>query len=345
MKIKDISTGLSVLKGVAKVKIGKPVPIFCQWEITYDCNMRCTFCCVKKHKNLWRPETTTGEAIDIIDQLSELGTRILNFSGGEPTLRKDIPILIDRAKKRGMKVFFSTNGHLIRKRADDLLKADLIRFSIDGTKNLHDKLRKYSGAFENSIKGIKILKSKGANVMINTVVTSETPYETMKDITKIAESLGVQISFSMVFSGLQTIENPTKNMLDREQTDLKPDETEFISNVRKLKREFKGVVANPESYLKLIKNGGLGKFGCRAMDITIAIKPNGAVSMPCGDFPMKALKGRIKNIYYSKEADKIRRGQGKYWFCNNCYIRCMSFPTMLLDFKSLLSIIKSWREI
>lgn len=347
MKIKkdNLLLALEVLKGIIKIKLGTPVPFFCVWEVTYNCNMKCPFCYVKKYKNPYKPEITTKEAINIIDQLSELGTRMINFSGGEPTLRKDFPLLIEHAKKRKMKVFFNTNGSLIRQRADELLKADLIRVSVDGTKDLHDKLRSFPGAFEKAVEGIRMLKDKGANVMINTVVTSETTFETMKYMAEIAKSLGVQVSYSMIVSSLQTREHPTQDMLDEEQTNLKADENEFIRNVRRLRKEFKGTVDCPKAYLDIIKDGGLKKFGCHAMDITIAIKPNGAISMPCGDFPLKIMNGKIKNVYYSPEAKKMRKIQGKYWFCKKCYVRCMVFPTMLLNFKSLFSIAKSWRDV
>lgn len=335
---------LEVLKGVTKIKLGKPIPFFCVWEVTYNCNMKCPFCYVKKYKSPYKPETTTKEAINIINCLSELGTKIINFSGGEPTLRKDFPLLIEHAKKRKMKVFFNTNGSLIKQRADELLKADFIRVSLDGTKDVHDKTRNFPGAFKKATEGIKLLKSKGANVMINTVVTSKTTFETMKEMAEIAKSLGVQISYSMIVSSLQTREHPQPNMLDKEQTNLKSDKNEFISNVKKLKKEFKRTIDCPEAYLDIIKNGGLKKFGCRAMDIAIAIKPDGAVSMPCGDFPLKIMRGKIKSIYYGSEAKKFREMQGKYWFCKDCYVRCMVFPTMLLNFKSLFSIAKSWRD-
>ncbi len=95
--------------------------------------------------------------------------------------------------------------------------------------------------------------------------------------------------------------------------------------------------------LDMIRRGGLDKIGCKAMNIAIALKPDGSLVFPCGDFPKKTFKGNLKKIYFSKEAEKQREMQGKYWFCKNCYIRCMGFPSMLLNPKCMLSIAKSYK--
>ena len=153
LSLSKLNTGLRLVPAIFKAKYIKPVPIFCQWEITYNCNMDCQFCTFKKNIALKEqyPELNTSQAIDIIRQLDDLGTKILNFSGGEPTLRKDLPILIDEAKKRKMTVFFSTNGSTLKDTAKNLLKADMIRVSIDGPKEIHDKIRRYPGAFDNAV--------------------------------------------------------------------------------------------------------------------------------------------------------------------------------------------------
>lgn len=60
------------------------------------------------------PDTAHWELV--IDQLPGLGVRNLHLSGGEPLLRRDLPILITKAKRLGLTVQILTNGLLLRGR-------------------------------------------------------------------------------------------------------------------------------------------------------------------------------------------------------------------------------------
>lgn len=336
-----------MIPAIFKAKYIKAVPIFCQWEITYNCNMDCQFCMPKRNialKNESR-ELNTNEAIDIIRQLGDLGTKILNFSGGEPTLRKDLPILIDEAKKRKMTVFFSTNGSMLEHTAKNLLKADMIRISIDGPKEIHEKIRRYPGAFDKAVNGIKILKKYGKKPMIVTAVSNLMKFEDLIHMAELAKSLEVQIDFSMVGISLpNTIINPKKSDLIKEQMQLVSDRNWFIESITKLKKTYGKTVANPYIYLEMLKKGSLANFGCKALTANISIKPDGAVGFPCDSYTMGLTKGNLKDIYFSKEISEMRKLTGKFWFCNLCSSRCNGFSTMLLETKHLLSIIKSYKS-
>ncbi len=67
------------------------------WEITFACNMRCIHCGTSAGKR--RPdELTTEEALNLIDELAELGSEAITISGGEPLLRDDWPLLADGSR-------------------------------------------------------------------------------------------------------------------------------------------------------------------------------------------------------------------------------------------------------
>lgn len=336
-----------MIPAILTAKYIKPVPIFCQWEITYDCNMDCQFCTPKRNIALKKryPESNTNQALDIIRQLDDLGTKILNFSGGEPTLRKDLPILINEAKKRGMAVFFSTNGSTLQQTARNLLKADMIRVSIDGPKEIHDKIRRHPGAFDKAVSGIKILKSYGKKPMIVTAVSNLMEFKDLICMAELAKSLGVQIDFSMVGISLpSTIINPQKSDLIKEQTQLVSNVNWFVESITKLKKMYGETIANPRIYLEMLRKGGLANFGCKALTVNISIKPNGAVGFPCDIYTMGLTQGNLRDIYFGKEVSEARKLTGKFWFCHLCYSRCNGFPTMLLGTKHLLSIIRSYKS-
>src|SRR3989344_3744011 len=345
--LSKLNTGLRMIPAILKAKYIKPVPIFCQWEITYNCNMDCQFCMPKRNIALKKrsPELTTKEAIDIIRQLADLGTKILNFSGGEPTLRKDLPILINEAKKRKMAVFFSTNGSTLKDTAKNLWEADMIRVSIDGPKEIHDKIRRHPGAFDKAVAGIKILKKYGKKPMIVTAVSNLMEFKDLICMAELAKSLEVQIDFSMVGISLPaTIINPQKSDLMKEQTQLVSNVNWFIESIAKLKKMYGKTIANPSIYLEMLKKGSLANFGCKALTANISIKPNGAVGFPCDNYTMGLAQGNLRDIYFGKKVSEARKLTGKSWFCHLCYSRCNGFSTMLLKTKHLLSILKSYKS-
>jgi radical SAM protein with 4Fe4S-binding SPASM domain len=84
--------------------------------------------------------------------------------GGEVMLRKDFFDILDYFKSIGMEIQIGTNGTLINEENAEKLKSNpnitAITFSIDGTKELHNSIRRTDFAFDNTIHGIKLVKNK-----------------------------------------------------------------------------------------------------------------------------------------------------------------------------------------
>ena len=117
---------------------------------------------------------------------------------------------------------------------------------------------------------------------------------------------------------------------------------DFIDVVHKLRKDYGSAIANPQPLLTIIQQGGLDVFGCRAMDISISIKHDGSVSLPCNGLAIERIKGNLKEIYYGNEALQQRVLQGKHPACKGCYIRCMCSASALLRIKTLPKIISSY---
>jgi radical SAM protein with 4Fe4S-binding SPASM domain len=102
------------------------------------------------------------EGVKLIKELSNLGTKSLLLSGGEPMMRKDIYDLIKTAKQEKLSVAMITNGTLITKTsAEKLIQSglDSITFSIDSPEpEPHDAIRGVEGTWEKAIKGIKNIR-------------------------------------------------------------------------------------------------------------------------------------------------------------------------------------------
>lgn len=130
------------------------------------CNEDCIFC-VKKND----PEIeylSTKECKDKIGQFAKAGWKTLYFDGGEPTLRSDLPELVNFAATKGFQeVVVMTNAVVLadKEKVRELLQAteqqnsDLI-FSVSlhsHKKDVSEKIVQKKGTFEKTIKGIRNL--------------------------------------------------------------------------------------------------------------------------------------------------------------------------------------------
>ncbi|HRZ22356.1 MAG TPA: radical SAM protein, partial [Bacteroidales bacterium] len=83
--------------------------------LTYRCNDDCPHCYVGRERNF--PEMSTDEWKRVIDKCWEQGIPHATFTGGEATMRPDLPELIGYAEQVGLVTGLLTNG---RKLADSL---------------------------------------------------------------------------------------------------------------------------------------------------------------------------------------------------------------------------------
>lgn len=172
-------------------------PFKVQWEITYQCNLRC------RHCHIWQvPREIKVLPLErekeIIQELASAGVLNLSFSGGEMFLRRDVFELIKTAKDAGLYVAANSNGWLIneemaQKIADSGL--DQIYLSLDGPNaEIHDNIRGVAGAFEHVILAIKNLKKfqkKGRpKIMVNFVINRQN-WRFLTATGELLESLGV----------------------------------------------------------------------------------------------------------------------------------------------------------
>jgi radical SAM protein with 4Fe4S-binding SPASM domain len=148
-------------------------PITAVWEITMGCNMHCKHCGSSCTKPLL-DELTTDEALDLCDQIGELGFQWITLSGGEPTTRKDWHIIAKRLHENGVIPTMISNGWLI---GDSLLDkaieagVNTIAISVDGLEETHDYIRK-KGSFERITKAYQLMNKKGINSAAITTINA-----------------------------------------------------------------------------------------------------------------------------------------------------------------------------
>lgn len=142
----------------------KPVVV---WNMTKACNLRCQHCYAQATAGPAAQELSTGQAKAMIDDLAGFGAPVILFSGGEPLMRPDLPVLARYAVGRGMRAVISTNGTLITAdKAQELKDIGLsyVGVSLDGLPAVHDKFRGVEGAFDQALAGIRNCLQVGLKV-------------------------------------------------------------------------------------------------------------------------------------------------------------------------------------
>ena len=333
--------GFGILKAIGQVKLlNKRIPAYCEWEITHYCNMSCAWCATLTPERNTADDLSSEKALDIIEQLSDLGTQMVHFSGGEPMLRKDLHLLITLAKQRNMMVALTTNGSASSEAMERVLHADMIRVSIDGTEKFHDEQRESQGAYKKAIKTLEFLISRGHKPQVVSSYPDESSYPMLEELAKTCQSLGVQMILNMLVINSEHGEK-AKSYYGWKENDLG---SMYLSALDRLKKKFGNTMANPEPFSSIVRSGGLDRYGCRAMDFAISIKADGSVCLPCTQFPQNIQKGDLREIYYSPEADEIHHTQGKKPECSGCLMRCMGSATAMLNLNGQTALFNTYAK-
>jgi MoaA/NifB/PqqE/SkfB family radical SAM enzyme len=92
-----------------------------------------------------KKEMTTKHIKSLIDQIADMGIVSLSFTGGEPTLRKDLPELIYYSGEvNNLITGLASNGYLLPKilKKDGLKGLDYILLSLDFPRpEIHNQIR------------------------------------------------------------------------------------------------------------------------------------------------------------------------------------------------------------
>ncbi len=157
------------------LRIARP-PTAIQWIATAACDLRCPHCYSHAGRRL-PDELSTDEACRlVVDELAALGGPTFVVAGGEPTLRADLPRVLEHAAARGLPWALHTHGAHVERLAD-VVRAHpplLVAVSLDGPRAFHDAFRGRRGSFDASLAALRDLRTWGApEVIAGTTVTRE----------------------------------------------------------------------------------------------------------------------------------------------------------------------------
>jgi cyclic pyranopterin phosphate synthase len=146
-------------------------------SVTDRCNFRCTYCMpLDEYEWIDKKEILTFEEITRLARLSmEFGVGKIRLTGGEPLVRQDLPVLIEKlAALEGLDdLCLTTNGALLSERIHALKAAGLQRINISIDSLDPDKFKRMTkrGDLNKALDGIFAAKRAGmAPIKLNAVV-------------------------------------------------------------------------------------------------------------------------------------------------------------------------------
>ncbi len=305
---------------------GKPLVV--SFEVTLSCVARCRHCDTggyRKNEQRLAPE-------EYRRYISQLKPAIVQLSGGEPLLRKDLPEIVRSVKDGGSMpyVLVVTNGHLLNEQKYLELReagADRFSLSLDFPDERHDDFRKVPGLYAHLNELVPKLASYGNGEIAMNCCITRANMSCLEEAALRCQEWGVDISYS-AYSARRT-GNP--EFFISTDDDLAALE-DTMHNLIEMRRSGVGIL-NPASVLlgmhRFFREGGTPN--CGAGRKFLVIRPEGTMN-PCSMY-------RDRRYASQKEmlADFSDHNE-----CEDCYvaIRAYSDKPLWSLFKNVVEVVR-----
>lgn len=148
---------------------GNWFPAYVVWELTLRCDHACHHC--GSRAGVARDdELSTEEALRVVAQLAELGTREVVLIGGEAYLHPGFLDVVRALKSAGISPQLTTGGRDVGiELASSMAQAglDAASVSIDGLQPTHDRMRNAAGSHQAAIHALRSLRDAGIRIGSN----------------------------------------------------------------------------------------------------------------------------------------------------------------------------------
>lgn len=309
-------------------------PRYAVWEITLACDLACRHCGSRAGKA--RPdELTTEEALDLVDQMAQMGVTEVSLIGGEVYLRPDWTAIVRRLKERDILVGVVTGG---RSFTDDVARAardagvDGVSVSIDGLEETHDRLRGACGSFRAAMEALDAIERVGllrsSNTQINAWNKAEIPALFELLVPKGIHAWQVQLTVAMARAA-----DPQNDLL------LAPWELLFVMPMIariKARADEVGIriwsgnnvgYFGPYEHLLYEGNKGAHRGACEAGSSVLGIEANGDIkgcpSLPTADYVGGNVRDRSLQTIWERSAPmrftRTRTVEDLWGYCRTCY--------------------------
>ena len=279
-------------------------PVLVHFEVTLRCNARCSFC------DYWKtdPSEKARELASYADAARFFNPMLVTFTGGEPTLRRDLEELV-RAVSAAVRLKYVTlithGAMLTPERGQALWDAGInqLNISLDYLDGRHDVARGIPGLTERIFAAVDGLRARGIdNIRFNTVIKDDN-LDQVLPIVRAAEEIGCGVNLSVYTDSKNG--NAAHLIGDAQFAEIDA----LVAEILAFKRRRRGVVTNSDYYVEQIPRYVRGEMTepCRSGISTIHVDPAGFVRR-CPDFPVD---------FHWKDFRKYEPVN-----CNACYYAC-----------------------
>lgn len=170
-------------------------------SVTDRCNYRCVYCMPEHVEWLPKPQILTFEEIETLTRIfAAEGVNEIRLTGGEPLVRKDLPLLVSRLVKiEGIEsISLTTNGYYLKEQAQNLFDAGIkrINISLDSLRPERFAEITRNNSFHRVMEGIEESKRVGFSpIKINCVAIRGFNDDEILDFLRWGAENGLQIRF------------------------------------------------------------------------------------------------------------------------------------------------------
>jgi cyclic pyranopterin phosphate synthase len=171
-------------------------------SVTDRCNFRCRYC-MPPEGLPWMPKSellTFEEITRLVGVLVESGVDSIKVTGGEPLVRRDVPVLIRqlRALDDSLDISLTTNGYLLAEHARELKAAGLDRATVSCDSLIAHRFAEMTlrDALADVMEGIRVAATEGLGpIKINCVVIRDQNEDEVVEFARLARDTGYEIRF------------------------------------------------------------------------------------------------------------------------------------------------------
>lgn len=309
------------------------VPVSIVWEITLACDLACSHCGSRAGRRR-RDELSTAEALDLVAQMAELGTRDVGLIGGEAYLRKDWLEIVAAVRAHGMECGLQSGGrNLSDARLAKAAAAGLqgVGLSIDGLRDVHDEVRGVPGSFDLALAALRGVTAHGMVASVNTQINVRSMPQLRELMDVIIDAGATQWQFAITVAMGNAADHPELLLQPWQMLELMPLLAELAVEGRE-----RGLFLQPannigyfgpyESTIRNVVEDEIHWHGCVAGDTVFGIEADGTIKS-CPGLPSPYAGGNIRerslrDIWENSEpiAFTRRRTVEDLWgYCRGCY--------------------------
>ncbi len=262
-------------KSLESMGIGQPLAILA--ELSHRCPLQCPYCSNPLELQEKSKEMDTENWLRIFSEAAAMGVHQIHFSGGEPTVRKDLEEMVSHCAKLGLYSNLITSGVLLdHARLSDLAERGLEHVQVsfqDAEEANADRIGGFRGGHGKKIEVSKIVREIGLPLTVNAVMHRQNLHN-LENIIKMAVELDAErLEVAQVQYYGWALKNRAAFIPTYEQLSSA---TKVVDRARK---DLKGILeidyVVPDYYAKRPKNC-MGGWGRRFLNID----PAGNV-LPC----------------------------------------------------------------